>query len=139
MARAIAEKMPSVEATTRFPVGMVACRNSLTLKGERQGVPRGARDFRLRPLGAVAVVVEPRELVRQGHVPQTLVDAQPLLRLVFGGAIEQVAGFLQRLDLLVQDPDQSRAVSAPGRAPGPAARRRWSLSGGPGGPLLGAA
>src|SRR3970040_726571 len=29
-----------------------------------------------------------------------------------------------------QEPDQSRAVSAPGRAPGPAARRRWGLSGG---------
>jgi hypothetical protein len=37
------------------------------------------------------------------------------------------------------EPDQSRAVSAPGRALGPAARRRWGLSGGPGCPLHGAA
>ena len=37
-----------------------------------------------------------------------------------------------------QEPDQSRAVSAPGTAPGPAARRRWGLSGGPGCPLHGA-
>ena len=38
-----------------------------------------------------------------------------------------------------REPDQSRTVSAPGRAPGPAARRRWGLSGGPGCPLHGAA
>jgi len=38
-----------------------------------------------------------------------------------------------------QELDQSRAVSAPGRAPGPAARRRWGLSGGLGCPLHGAA
>jgi hypothetical protein len=36
-------------------------------------------------------------------------------------------------------PDQNRAVSTPGMAPGPAARRRWGLSGGPGCPLHGAA
>ncbi|MDP3937880.1 MAG: hypothetical protein Q8R92_07065 [Deltaproteobacteria bacterium] len=83
-------------------------------QGERQGVPRGARDVRLRPLGEVAIGVEPRELVRQGHVPQALVDAQPLLRPVFGGAIEQVlqhrvVGIVKRLAPLFEGGDPERA------------------------------